>query len=267
MLFGNTESCCYRLLGWTRKENSGMFSVWLLSDLMLRILLFDTFVTPVWERKWLWLLYISIWAMSWLFLDSLIFVQILFFLFALMVFTIPHGASDFYIPAWILNPRGENRGSYWVLTLGIFALLGAFTWALSVISINFVIALYAGLIIWHWGSMDTIHIYPNRGPTWVIGSIGRGLLVMIAPLYFNPLETQEIILGLINTEQSHILTTLHSFSKYLVTLAISLELIAFLAYKFIEDMGLPRTMAAHATESLLLLLTFKLVNPMISLTF
>jgi Brp/Blh family beta-carotene 15,15'-monooxygenase len=244
-----------------------MVSVWLLSDPMLRILLFDTFVTPVWDRKWLWALYLSTWVLSWLLHDSLNVLQILFFLFGLVVFTIPHGASDLHIPAWILNPPWENRVSYWILSIGLFTILGAFTWALSTISINFVIALFTGLIIWHWGSMDTIHIYPNRGPAWVIGSVGRGLLVMIAPLYFRPLETQEIILGLINAEQSHILRTLYSYSKYLIILAIILELTAFLANKFIEGNGLPRTMAAHAMESLLLLLTFKLADPVIGLTF
>ena len=71
---------------------------------MLRILIIDRFINPVWDRKWLWLLYLLFWVGSWIFLDSLETLQLLFFLFGLVVFTIPHGASDPYLPAWILNP-------------------------------------------------------------------------------------------------------------------------------------------------------------------
>jgi hypothetical protein len=93
------------------------------------------------------------------------------------------------------------------------------------------------------------------------------MLVLIAPLYFKPLETQEIILSLLNTHESHILATLYSFSKYILYLAISIEVMAFLANKFIEGRGIPRAMAAHGAESLCLLATFMWVSPIVSLTF
>ena len=115
--------------------------------------------------------------------------------------------------------------------------------------------------------MDALRLYPNRGPAWVIGAIGRGTLVFIAPLYFKPLETQEILLSILQTESSHILSTLYSFSKYLLYLAIFLELLSFLASKFIEGRGLPERMAAHGVETLFLLITFSWINPVLSLTF
>ena len=234
---------------------------------MLRILLIDRFVNPVWERKWLWFLYLSFWIVSWLFLENLETLQLLFLLFGLVVFTIPHGSSDAYLPAWILNPPWELRSAYWLIVFGFLWLAALITVALGALSINFSIALFTGVIIWHWGSMDALRLYPNRGPSWVIGSIGRGMLVFIAPLYFKPLETQEVILSILQIEHSHILATLYSFSKYLLYLAISLEVLSFLANKFIEGRGLPPTMAAHIFESMLLLLTFMWVSPMLSITF
>ncbi len=234
---------------------------------MLRILLIDTFVNPVWEKKWLWLLFVGFWAVSWLFLDSAQTIHLIFFLFGLVVFTIPHGSSDIYLPAWILNPPWEIRPAYWLLVFCFLLVVGGIVWALSLISINFAVALFTGLIIWHWGSMDALYLYPERGPAWVIGSIGRGMLVFIAPLYFKPLETQDLILTILRVDHSHILSTLYSFSKYLLYFAIFLELLSFLANKFIEGRGLPRSMAAHGLESLLLLVTFIWVNPILSLTF
>lgn len=234
---------------------------------MLRILLIDRFVNPVWERKWLWLLYLLFWLGSLIFLESVETLQLLFFLFGLVVFTIPHGASDLYLPAWILNPPWELRPLYWLIAFAFLLVVGGITLAVGILSIHFAIALFTGLIIWHWGSMDGLRLYPNRGPSWVIGSIGRGTLVFIAPLYFKPLETQEIILNVLQIDSSHILTTLYSFSKYLLFLAILLELLSFLANKFIEGRGLPRMMAAHGLETLLLLVTFLWVHPILSLTF
>ena len=171
--------------------------------------------------------------MSWLFLDSAQPIQLLFFLFGLVVFTIPHGSSDMYLPAWILNPPWEIRPAYWLIVFSILFLAGVIIWALASISINFAVALFTGLIIWHWGSMDALYLYPNRGPAWVIGSAGRGMLVFIAPLYFKPLETQEVILTILQANHSHILATLYSFSKYLLYFAIFLELLSYLANNFI----------------------------------
>jgi Brp/Blh family beta-carotene 15,15'-monooxygenase len=234
---------------------------------MLRILFIDTFITPVGKKKWLWAIYLSLWIVDFLFLRSMQSAQILFLLFALIVFTIPHGVCDFYLPAWILNPPWEQRVTYWIATLGIFGGFAALIWLTSQISIDFVIALYVGLIIWHWGSMDTVDIYPRKDVSWVIGSIGRGLLVLIAPIYFKPMETREFILEILHVEQNHILTTLYSLSHYLIIIAVGLEIMAFLTNKFVEGNGLPQGMAAHATETLLLLITFKLASPLVSLSF
>lgn len=234
---------------------------------MLRILLIDRFVNPVWEQKLLWLLYLLFWIVSWLFLENVEILQLLFLLFGLVVFTIPHGSSDLYLPAWILNPPWELRSAYWLIMFGFLFFTALVTIALGALSINFSIALFTGVIIWHWGSMDALRLYPNRGPAWVIGSIGRGLLVFIAPLYFKPLETQDVILSILQIEQSHILATLYSFSKYLLYLALLLEGVSFLANKFIEGRGLPSDMAAHIVESLLLIVTFMWISPMLSITF
>ncbi|MCB1121417.1 MAG: hypothetical protein KJT03_07705, partial [Verrucomicrobiae bacterium] len=188
-------------------------------------------------------------------------------LFALIVFTIPHGACDVYLPAWILNPPWERSGIYWLFALGIFGFFALFTWSLTLLSYDFFVALLAALIIWHYGSLDALLLYPNRSIAWLIGSMGRGMLVLIAPLHFKPLETNQLFSEFIPEPGSRILDALYSFSGYIILIALLLEGAAFLASKFIEGRGLPRDMSAHVTESLFILATFKLVSPLVGMSF
>lgn len=234
---------------------------------MLQVLILTTIVKPIWEKRWLWIFYLTLWIPNWLFPDTLNPVQYVLVIVGLTAFAIPHGASDFYLPAWILNPPWERRLSYWATAMGITLVLAIITFGLWHLSINFSIALFSAIIMWHWGSLDTIHLYPHRGPSWVAGSIGRGMLVLMAPLHFRPLDTQELLFSLTGINESFILSTLYSFSYYLLILAIFLEFLAVVINKFVEGRGLPPNLSAHAIESLALLLTFAWVNPLLALTY
>ena len=234
---------------------------------MLHVLLTKTLAQPIWARRWLWLLYMALWGFNALLSDSLATFQNLLVLTSLVLFVIPHGTADFYIPAWILNPPWENRLTYWAPATGLVILSAFVTFGIWKLSANFSIALFSALMMWHWGSLDTIHIYPHRGPSWVIGSVGRGMLVVIAPLYFKPLETQELILNFLGLDQSFILTTLYFFSEYLLALALVLEILAVLVNKFLEGRGLPALFSGHMAESILLLITFAWVSPILGFIF
>jgi len=232
---------------------------------MLHVLIFQIIAKPIWDRRGLWGLYLSVAALSWFFPAEIIAIQVIVVMFVLTVFVIPHQVPDFYLPPWILNPPWKSKISYWVTAVGLLAAFGLITYGLRMFSFNFTIALFTPIIIWHWGSLDTIHLYPSRGPSWLVGSIGRGTLVLIAPLYFKPLETQELFLNFVGTDPSNILNTLYTFSGYLLVLALILEVLAILIHKFIRIQGLPINVSAHLMESLLLLLTFRFIHPLYGL--
>jgi Brp/Blh family beta-carotene 15,15'-monooxygenase len=234
---------------------------------MLHVLIFQIIAKPVWDRRGLWGLYLTTWIISWFFPADLIPIQSLLILFALAAFVIPHQAADFFLPAWILNPPWLKRINYWVSVIGLTLALGMITFGIWSLSVNFSIALFAALIMWHWGSLDTVSLYPYRGPSWLVASMGRGMLVLIAPLYFKPLETQELFLNFLGTDQSAILTTLYSFSGYLLILAIVLEILAAMVHKFVRGHGLPDNLFGHLAESLLLILTFALIDPLYGIVF
>ena len=234
---------------------------------MLHVIFINTIAKPIWEKRWLWVLYLALWLPNWLPFPNQDLAYHTFVLAALALFVIPHGVADLYLPAWILNPPWERQLAYWGAIMGIIAILAVATLGLYWLSINFSIALFSAIIMWHWGSLDTLRVYPHRGPSWVVGSMGRGMLVLVAPLFFQPLETQELILSLTRSEESFILTTLYSFSKYILILAIFLEILAVILNKFVEARGLPPKISAHATESLFILLTFAYAQPLLGLTF
>ena len=234
---------------------------------MLHVLIFQTIAKPIWDRRGLWGLYLAVWALSWFFPADIIPIQVIVLMLVLTVFVIPHQVADFYLPPWILNPPWKSKLSYWISAVGLLAAFGLITYGIWSFSFNFTIALFTPIIIWHWGSLDTIHLYPSRGPSWLAGSIGRGTLVLVAPLYFRPLETQELFLNFVGTDPSNILNTLYSFSGYLLVLALSLEILAILIHKFVRVRGLPLNLSAHLMESLLLLLTFRFIHPLYSIGF
>lgn len=234
---------------------------------MLHILIFQTIAKPIWDRRALWLLYLALWPLSGFFPAEFVPVQVIVVMLVLTIFVIPHQVADFYLPPWLLNPSWKSKLSYWISAIGLLAAFSLLTYGLWIFSSNFMIALFTPIIIWHWGSLDTIHLYPSRGPSWLIGSIGRGTLVLIAPLYFRPLETQELFINFIDSDQSNILNTLYSFSGYILVLGIVLEILAILVHKFVRIRGLPLQVSAHLTESLILLLTFRFIHPLYSLAF
>jgi len=234
---------------------------------MLHVLIFQTIAKPIWDRRALWGFYLAVWALSWFFPAEIVPNQIIVVMLVLTVFVIPHQVADFYLPPWILNPPWKSKLSYWVSAIGLLTAFGLITYGIWIFSFNFTIALFTPLIIWHWGSLDTIHLYPSRGPSWLAGSIGRGTLVLIAPLYFRPLETQELFLNFVGTDSSNILNTLYSLSGYLLVFAVFLEVLAILIHKFVRVQGLPLNVSAHLMESLMLLLSFRFIHPLYSMAF
>lgn len=234
---------------------------------MLRVLLIKALIEPIWARRRLWLLYLILIGLSQLILDQAPAIHYLFMLFAIGTFTIPHGTADLFLPAWILNPPWEKQINYWIPAMAIVIFVAGGTWLIFEFSIDFGVALFSALVMWHWGSVDAVSIYPQRALAWVIASIGRGMLIVSAPMYFRPLEVQDFILNLTGAEESAILNTLYWLSEYILISGIALELLATAVNKFIEGRGFLKRAAGHLAETVFLVLMFKWANLQLSVTF
>ena len=219
-----------------------------------------------WDRRGLWLIFILTWIYDIWLSPNIPQAEAIFMLFGLGLFVLPHAIPDLYLPAWILIPRWERRPNYWGVLLMIHVLVAASILGLWKLEPDFGLALFTALIMWHWGSMDTLDLYHFSKPSWIIGSVGRGILVVAAPLFFQPLETQNFIFSLLGLSHSKILTTLYMITPYLLALAVLLEVLAALVAKFIEGHGSSANLWGHLLESVAIVLTFAWVGPVIGLT-
>ncbi|MGI4833011.1 MAG: Brp/Blh family beta-carotene 15,15'-dioxygenase [Janthinobacterium lividum] len=109
---------------------------------------------------------------------------------------VAHGACDqFVVPA--THPAlARRRGRYWAVFLGgylgLAAAVGALWWWRPWLAVTF----FFGLSAWHWGSGDAPAAARHRGQ-WLAHSLLRGSLIFAVPLLLWPLETRELINGLL----------------------------------------------------------------------
>ncbi len=234
---------------------------------MLNLQPFNTIGKAIWDRRGLWSVLILIWVFDTWLSPHLAQAEAVFMLIGICLLVLPHGVPDLHLPAWILIPHWEKRPTYWACIL-VVHLLGAMVmlgiWKLLP---EFFLAFFTALVIWHWGSMDTFFLFRLTRPSWLIGSIGRGMLVVLAPVFFQPLEVQDFVLNSFGLSHSNILAALHAFAPHLLLVAIFLELLALFVSGFIEGHRAPADLLGHLLESGVLLLLFAWVSPVLGLTF
>ena len=234
---------------------------------MLNLQPFNTIGKAIWDRRGLWSVLILIWVFDFWLSPNLARADAVFLLIGICLFILPHLVPDLHLPAWILIPHWEKRPTYWAVILLVHLIAATCMLGIWRLSPDFFLALLTALVIWHWGSMDTFYLYRNARPSWLIGSIGRGMLVVLAPVFFQPLEVQNFVLNLFGLSHSNILMGLYAFALPLLVVAVVLELMALLVSRFIEGHRSPADLLGHLLESGVLLLLFAWVTPVIGLTF
>jgi len=140
-------------------------------------------------------------------------------LFSALLFGLPHGAYDF----WILfdSTRRERRSSKLLLgLLATYLLLASAVVVVWYFAPGIVLIGFLALTAWHFGSGDAIWETENQND-WLINSLGRGLLVMSAPLAFYQDESGAVLAKLDANSAEILLAT----APY--TLAVGLALIVF----------------------------------------
>ena len=177
-----------------------------------------------------------------------------------LLFGLPHGAYDF----WILfdstrRERQSFRAFFGLLTTYlILALTVVGVWYLlpSVVLIGFL-----ALTAWHFGSGDAIWETENR-KDWLINSLGRGLLVMSAPLAFYQTESGSVLAKL-DAKSAEILLSVAPY-----TLAIGIVLISLNnSVALFQDFKLQtENRLLTLFEAFFLLLFFWLTTPLLAVT-
>ena len=212
-------------------------------------------------------MFILIWAFDTWLNPNLAQADAVVLLIGLGLFTLPHGVPDFHLPAWILIPHWERRPTYWAIVVALHLLVAMAMLGFWRLQAEFFLALFIALVIWHWGSMDTFRLFRYSRPSWLIGSIGRGMLVVLAPVFFHPLEMQALVLNTTGLSHSNIFMALHDFAPYLLGIAIALELLAIFVSLYFEGNRALSDLLGHLLESGILLLMFAWMTPVISLTY
>ena len=112
------------------------------------------------------------------------------FLSSAILLGVPHGACDPWVPGWVRHrpTRPLFLMLFFVVYLAISALyLGL--WRLSPFPATL---FFLFLTAWHWGSADASWEFPPSG-RWLMFSLSRGSLVMLAPFAFHPAEAWQVV--------------------------------------------------------------------------
>ena len=114
----------------------------------------------------------------------------------LVLFGIAHGACDHWVvPAG--RPQRQSLG-YMIRFLAGYLGLAAVVIVLWRVYPAAMVALFFLLTVWHWGSADAPKPVHGQGPgQWLLHSVLRGGLIFAIPALCWPLETHQIVNGLL----------------------------------------------------------------------
>ncbi len=177
---------------------------------------------------------------------------------------LPHGAYDF----WILKDaaRQENKTSGWLIkSLSIYLLTALFVVGIWYFLPFVALISFLGLTVWHFGSGDAV--WENNGKRDLIfNSLGRGLLLIFAPLSFFPRESGKVLSELISNRNNELIVFLLDSSPYILTLGLLLVVINCIAFKPINTKVFSKGNLFILLETVLLLIFFFLTTPLLALT-
>ncbi len=177
-----------------------------------------------------------------------------------LLFGLPHGAYDFWILFDSTRRNGQSsRALFGLLAIYLIlalAVVGVWYFLPSVVLIGFL-----ALTAWHFGSGDAIWETENR-KDWFINSLGRGLLIMSAPLAFYQIESG-LVLAKLDAGSTEILLSAAPYTLVIGILLLALNNVAAL-FRTSEAQSAKRLLTL--LEASFLLLFFWLTTPLLAVT-
>ena len=183
-------------------------------------------------------------------------------LWALSIFLLglPHGASD-----WLLYRSVFPRHSYreWAVFIGGYSLLAVlfavFWWAAP----HYACFSFLCITAWHWGSGDSNDFQKKRFG-WILASLSRGCIQMLAPIVFHPAASQvfvEQLIGVFGNEATIILP--YKSGALLLATSIFIECTTWL-WAIVNQQIKKRKAVQHLFETFALLGLFYYLPPLLS---
>ena len=116
-------------------------------------------------------------------------------LFSMLCLGFPHGACD----VLALRNATSNSGSGATAALitrfcWLYLALGVATFAIWLLSPVLGLISFLALTVWHWGEGDTWNVFP-QGQVRSVAAIGRGLVVLSAPLVLQFEASRDVLHG------------------------------------------------------------------------
>jgi Brp/Blh family beta-carotene 15,15'-monooxygenase len=140
----------------------------------------------------------------------------------------PHGACDL----WALR-NVQSRpitAQQMALVVAAYTAVALLTLALWWWNSGVALLMFLLVTVWHFGSGDT-WLHALRSSAWPLGSVGRGLIVMCAPLALQPEATQEILGSFILlSARRDSIAFLWTLAPYLLMLGLLLQTVACLVH-------------------------------------
>ncbi len=177
-----------------------------------------------------------------------------------LAFGLPHGAYDFFI----LSDRSrdqKNTSRSLTTNLSIYSVLVILTVGVWYFLPSVALIGFLALTAWHFGSGDAIW-ERDREHNWLTNSLGRGLLVMAAPLTFYPAESGVVLAKL----DPNSVGTLLTIAPYALVLAILLFLFSNLLLIFQSSKIELGRESVVWLETIFLLVFFWLTTPLLAVT-
>ncbi len=181
-----------------------------------------------------------------------------------LFFGLPHGAYDF----WLLTDtvyREKKTTTHLIKLLTIYLLIAVLIVGIWFYFQSFAIVSFLALTVWHFGSGDAIWETTDKKHL-IISSLGRGFILMFAPLNFFPKESGTVLMKLVTNESTEVVAFLINAAPYIFTIGILLVLINCFVFKAKNSKLISEKQLILLVETALLIIFFWLTTPLLAVT-
>ena len=185
-----------------------------------------------------------------------------------LFFGLPHGSGDWWVLRLVAGDRW--RGGTRILLLGGYVLaalltLGFWRWQPAASLVGFL-----ALTVWHFGSADASVLLPGkpwRDAAWWLFAVGRGLLVICAPLAFRPAESAGLLepFAALSGAPGQVVGGLLRVAPWLVWTGAALQTVGLRIEAHRQPLGKRDPgLTANFLETAVLLALFRLAPPLLA---